>query len=97
MLSAKAVLTESEMSCPSGQPDMQDAHIFGVISGTPAQPRVAYLKKKAQVSAEMLAGLGDVDPTQVFRYAAKCESGRCARLQRPFSYWAQRPLSHFAA
>jgi len=90
---AKAALTESEMSCPSGQPDMQDARIFGVISGTPAQPRVAYLKKKAQVTAEMLAELGDVDPTQVFRYAAKCESGRCAQYENGRCSLAQRIVS----
>ncbi len=96
MAPAKAVLAESEMSCPSGQPDMQDAHIFGVISGTAAQPRVAYLKKKAEVTPEMLADLGDVDPTQVFRYAAKCESGRCAQYENGRCSLAQRIVAHLA-
>lgn len=72
---------EGYLSCPSGQPDMQDARIFGVIGGTPAEPRVAYLKKKAEVTPDMLAQLGDLDPTQVFRYAARCESGRCAQYE----------------
>ena len=90
MAPAKAALAEADLSCPSAQPDMQDARIFGVISGTPARPRVAYLKKKAQVSVEMLAELGEVDPTQVFRYAARCESSRCAQYENGRCSLAQR-------
>lgn len=76
-----AGVDETRLSCPSAQPDMQDARIFGVIAGTPAQPRVAYLKKKAEVTEAMLSQLGDLDPTQVFRYAARCESARCAQYE----------------
>jgi len=31
------------LSCPSAQPDMEDARIIGMLSGTPEEPRVAYL------------------------------------------------------
>jgi hypothetical protein len=60
---------------------MEDAHIFGVVEGTAQEPRVAYLKKDARVDEEMLAQLGDLKPTQVFRYAAKCENGRCGQYE----------------
>lgn len=69
------------LTCPSGQPDMQDAHIFGVIAGTPAEPRVAYLKRTAEVTLEMMAQLEGLDPTRVFRYSARCENGRCAQYE----------------
>jgi hypothetical protein len=68
------------MSCPSGQPDMQDARIFGVVGGSVAAPRVDYLKHDAEVTGDMLEQLGDMDPTHVFRFSAKCEEGRCAQF-----------------
>ncbi len=72
--------TERRLRCPSAQPEMEDARIFGVIAGTPDAPRVAYLKKSAEVSEDMLAGLGGIPPTQVFRYGAHCEEHRCAHF-----------------
>ena len=84
---------EARLSCPSAQPDMQDARIFGVIAGTAAEPRVAYLKKKAEVGPELMAQLGGLDPTQVFRYAARCENGRCAQYEGGRCSLAQRIVS----
>lgn len=71
---------EAGLSCPSAQPDMAQARVFGVVAGTPDRPQVAYLKAEAQVDAAMLAGLGEVDPTRVFRFAGACENGRCAQF-----------------
>jgi hypothetical protein len=67
------------LSCPSAQPDMVDARIFGVVAGTAEVPRVAYLKADAKVTDEMLESLDELKPTQVFRYAARCEESRCAQ------------------
>ena len=61
---------------------MADARIFGVVTGSPEEPRVAYLKKGATVSEEMLEQLGEVKPTQVFRYAARCEESACAQFDK---------------
>ena len=68
------------LSCPSAQPDMVDARIFGVVAGTADAPRVAYLKAEAAITDEMLGALGELEPTQVFRYAARCEESRCAQF-----------------
>jgi hypothetical protein len=68
------------LRCPSAQPDMEDARVFGVIAGTPEAPRVAYLKRSAVVEAAMLAKLDGMDPTHVFRFSAKCEEHRCAHF-----------------
>ena len=63
--------------CPSAQPDMEGARIFGLIGGTVEQPRIQYLKKSAVVGKDSESKLGDIDPTKVFRYAATCERSRC--------------------
>lgn len=69
-----------ELSCPSAQPDMKDARVLGVLSGTPEAPRIAYLKPGATVSASMLEKLGVLAPTEVLRFAAQCEEHRCVHF-----------------
>src|SRR5262245_54472478 len=71
---------KSGRSCPSAQPDMEGARIFGVLTGTPEEPRVAYLMQTAAVDPEQLPELGTLEPTQVFRFAARCEESRCAHF-----------------
>lgn len=70
---------QAPLLCPSAQPDMEDAHIFGVVAGTAEAPRVAYLKQNAAVPDEMLNQLDGLKPTQVFRYSARCEESKCAQ------------------
>ncbi len=74
-------MTGSLYSCPSAQPDMKDARALGVVSGTPDAPRIAYLKAEARVDEAALAKLGDIDPTHVFRFSARCEEGRCGQFK----------------
>src|SRR5215475_4559746 len=77
-------------SCPSAQPDMAGARIFGILTGTPEEPRVAYLKQHAVVDGSMLARLGSIPPTQVFRFAARCEESRCIHFDGSRCSLAQR-------
>jgi hypothetical protein len=72
---------EPYLSCPSAQPDMEDARVFGILEGTVEEPRLSYLKRDAVISDEMMASLGEIDPTHVFRFAAKCESSRCGQFE----------------
>lgn len=67
-------------SCPSAQPDMLDARIFGVRSGTVDEPRTAYLERGVEVDEALVEGLDGVEPTEVFRYAARCEESRCSHF-----------------
>lgn len=85
-----------DLSCPSAQPDMADAHIFGVVAGTPETPRIAYLKRGAEVPPETVAALGDLDPTQVFRYSGRCENGACAQFAGGRCGLAQRIAEQLA-
>ncbi len=66
--------------CPSAQPDMAGARIFGVLSGSDQEPTVAYLKPGVRISRSILEKLGALEPTQVFRFAASCEERRCSHF-----------------
>jgi hypothetical protein len=81
---------KSELSCPSAQPDMEDARVFGVIGGTADEPRVAYLKEEAVVDPVVFGEIGGLEPTHVFRFAAKCEEHRCAHFNGQRCTLAQR-------
>ena len=68
--------------CPSAQPDMADAMILGVRVGVSSDdaaeaPYISYLDNPVPVSSELLALAGPVEPTEVFRFAARCEEGAC--------------------
>lgn len=69
----------SPYSCPSAQPDMREARVFGLLSGTAAEPRVAYLKQEAVIPAADVPPTPGLEPIEVFRFAARCEEGRCAQ------------------
>src|SRR5215831_8020770 len=69
---------KQRLSCPSAQPDMEGARVFGVIGGSVEEPRVAYLKESAVVDESTFGTLGALQPTHVFRFAARCEEHRCA-------------------
>jgi hypothetical protein len=69
-----------QLLCPSAQPEMDGAVVFGVRGGTaePGQsPRVGYLADPLPASADVLALAGPVGSTEIFRLAAPCGGGRC--------------------
>ncbi len=71
-------------SCPSAQPDMEGARVFGVITGDSQDPRVGYLERPVELDsalgAELAPLLEGVAPTQVLRIAARCEEKRCGHF-----------------
>jgi len=66
--------------CPSAQPDMEGARIIGVLSGEPDAPQVAYLERGVEVDLSVTDQLGELAPSEVFRFAAKCETSRCCHF-----------------
>src|SRR5687767_696904 len=70
----------SSYGCPSAQPDMEEARVDGLVSGTPTVPRIAYLAAKAEIDLATVPDMGPVAVTQVFRIAARCEEHRCAQF-----------------
>ena len=66
--------------CPSAQPDMAAARIIGVVGGTPDAPRISLLDEPQDLSPELLALSGPLDPTHIFRFAAHCETSKCSHF-----------------
>jgi hypothetical protein len=63
--------------CPSSQPEVEGARVLGVVQPTAVGHEVAYLDERLEVSPEVLAMAGEANPTSVFRFAARCQTGRC--------------------
>jgi hypothetical protein len=59
---------------------MPDARVLGVVGGTTEAPEVAYLNESLPVSDDVLTLAGDVPPTEVFRFAARCDERKCAHF-----------------
>jgi len=71
---------ERRVLCPSAQPDIAGSVAFGVVGGTAAEPRVAWLERPVPVSADLLALTGPVPATQVLRIAAPCQEQSCCHF-----------------
>ncbi|HTB97597.1 MAG TPA: hypothetical protein VK716_11350 [Terracidiphilus sp.] len=70
--------TESvQYSCPSAQPEMQGAVVLGVRQPSESGPQIAYVDQMLPVTNDLLAITGSVKPTEVLRFAAPCQAGKC--------------------
>jgi hypothetical protein len=70
-------ISDSQTYCPSAQPAMSGSKVFGIVSGTPEEPRVGYLNEPQLVTDEILALTEPVNPTEVFRFTAPCAKDLC--------------------
>ncbi|HLY99917.1 MAG TPA: hypothetical protein VKT33_12730 [Candidatus Angelobacter sp.] len=68
---------EKALLCPSAQPEMEGSRVLGVVGGAVNAPELAYLNAPLAVSEEILASTAPVHPTQIFRFAARCEEKAC--------------------
>jgi hypothetical protein len=76
--------------CPSSQPGLPGSVVFGVVGGTPDDPRVSYLAEPQPVTPELLALADPMEPTEVFRFASSCveracqhfDGGKCSLVRR---------------
>lgn len=68
------------LSCPSAQPGMDGARVLGVIERTEGRKSVAYLNDSPVVSDEILQMAAPAEPTEVFRFSAKCEERNCTHF-----------------
>jgi hypothetical protein len=72
---------EKPILCPSAQPDLPDAKVFGVMTGTQeAGLRVGYLTAPEPVTPEILAAAGPAEPAEVMRIAAPCMGTGCVHF-----------------
>ena len=70
-------LEVSHLSCPSAPPEMQGAVAFGVVDHTATPPEVRYLDEPVPVDESLLALALPLEPREVFRVGAPCQTERC--------------------
>ena len=75
-----APASDKPLLCPSAQPDMKDARILGVVSGTAEAPGLVYLNGHLPVTDELLASAAPAKPGQIFRIAARCDENGCTHF-----------------
>ncbi|GET44235.1 nitrogen fixation protein [Microseira wollei] len=73
----KDIVVDTTTLCPSARPESEDGVVFGVIGGTVADPRVAYLKQPLPITEELIAKASPVTPAEIFRTAAPCATKGC--------------------
>jgi hypothetical protein len=73
-------MSDQPYSCPSAQPDAEEARVFGIVGGDVGQPRLSYLEKDVAIPEEMLVPPAGISPTRIFRFAGTCIGGACAQF-----------------
>jgi hypothetical protein len=63
--------------CPSCQPEMEGARVFGIVGGSVEGPRLGYLDRTVPVNSPLVVLPPEVKPTEVFRMAAPCATKQC--------------------
>ena len=86
----KNTTTNTQLFCPSAQPEMESSVVFGVVGGTPEEPRVVHLVDPQPVTEELLALSGSVKPTEIFRFAAPCAGSACKHFDGTNCHLAQK-------
>lgn len=69
--------TVSQPFCPSAQPEMDDAVVLGVLMHGETGSEVAYLREHQPATPDIVALSAPVRPTEVLRFAARCEGSAC--------------------
>ncbi|MCU1264654.1 MAG: hypothetical protein JWM21_972 [Acidobacteria bacterium] len=68
------------LMCPSAQPEMEGSVVLGVLEDTTEGRRLAWVEEPLPVTPELLSLTGEVDPRNIFRFAATCEEQKCAHF-----------------
>lgn len=63
--------------CPSSRPEPGNSVVFGIISGSVTEPKVAYLKQPQPVTQELIAKASPITPAEIFRTASPCAAKGC--------------------
>lgn len=72
---------QSDLQCPSAQPDMAGAVAFGLIDHSADSPSTAFLEATVPVTPELLEMAAPLPPAQVFRFSAPCQKQRCSHWE----------------
>lgn len=73
----KSTASQTDLSCPSAQPDMAGAKVLGIVEDREGLPEISYLDTPRDVDQEILDLAKPLSPTEVFRFAGKCVTSKC--------------------
>jgi hypothetical protein len=73
----KSKKSQQQPLCPSAQPDMDNAVLFGIVGGDVLAPQVTYLSQPQSITDNTNQLSNPVKPTEMFRIAASCEVKKC--------------------
>jgi hypothetical protein len=91
------IAAEKTTLCPSARPEPENSVVFGIISGTVTEPRVAYLQQPQPVTDELIAKASPVTPAEIFRTAAPCATKSCQHFDGKDCRLATRIVEKFSA
>lgn len=63
--------------CPSSQPQVEGVRVLGIVQHTARGAEVTYLEEPVAAAPHILAMATPLQPTEVFRLAAACQTNRC--------------------
>jgi hypothetical protein len=72
-------MSQQTIHCPSAQPDMPGAKVHGVVDAVTG--RILHLDAPVPVTPELLASTAPLLPTEVLRFTAECQGGRCIHFR----------------
>ncbi len=70
-----------ELLCPSSRGTSEDSVLIGVVTQGSDRPMVLPIARGVAVTPELLRLSEPASPTEVFRFASPCQSGRCLHFQ----------------
>jgi len=89
-------IAEKTTLCPSARPEPGESFVFGIIGGTVAEPRVAYLKQPQPITDGLIAKVSPVTPAEVFRTASTCATNGCQHFDGKNCRLAERVVANIS-
>lgn len=84
--------TPAELLCPSALGHPGASVLIGVVGGTPEAPRVTPTEVALEVTPELLELAAPVSPSEVFRFASKCQGCACPHFSNDACQLAVRSV-----
>ena len=78
--------------CPSSRGTLQDSLLIGVVTDHKDGPRVVPTERAMQVTPEILQMAEPVSPSEVFRFASPCQTGKCPHFRNEACQLAVRSV-----
>jgi hypothetical protein len=69
--------TRDTLLCPSSQPGVEGARVLGIVQQFDDGREVTYLEEALPAAPDVLAMAAPLQPTEIFRLAAQCQTHRC--------------------